>query len=537
MARAGVSADFAVPAHGDWDLPDGLVARLRCVCMTDTELYFWDPAAGPPQREISSWNELKAIKMLRSLAAEQFGKETPQRRRVEAAAKSWSAKFANSGRRQTPERVVLTGREWERADEPLVALRRSMLQAGAEAPRVCPCLCPDTTGRGLAFSEDLVYPAPVAAVPLSMLVTADAARSSDLGPALASVGESPAVDDGTALLLFIVRGRFDPAAASDAGGRWRSYFQMLPARFSSPLFWDFQDLAELQGSSLIEEVMEAKEQVRQCRESLFATRGHLLDADIYSFDNMLWARGVTDSRAFVLNIGGRTVTCLSPCADLINHTGGPGSVSYRRFDDASQTFLLESLSDCPAGEQALMNYGPLSNGELLMQYGFVLEGNPLEVCQVGVEISDEEDFYQQKVDAHRRLGIPEDHFLAASSESDAEPGRPSRHLLLAIAIAASVSEEDVAAVVDGADTVGGGFSSLPVDLRIRSCELLVQLAEYLLSEFPTSLEEDLEDLERVQHSGEHTEILATPNTVMALLYRIGQKQILRSTLRWVARVS
>ena len=35
---------------------------------------------------------------------------------------------------------------------------------------------------------------------------------------------------------------------------------------------------------------------------------------------MLWARGMCDSRGFVISIDGAPRTCLCPMADLINHT-------------------------------------------------------------------------------------------------------------------------------------------------------------------------------------------------------------------------
>eukprot|EP01062_Namystynia_karyoxenos_P058744 TRINITY_DN50227_c0_g1_i1.p1 TRINITY_DN50227_c0_g1~~TRINITY_DN50227_c0_g1_i1.p1 ORF type:complete len:615 (+),score=199.25 TRINITY_DN50227_c0_g1_i1:78-1847(+) len=554
MQQVGLGeTDFPVPAAAGegaaLELPGALLGRLRCVCMTDTEFYWWDPAEGPPRGAVSVWNELKALKLFRTLCADQLPAGSPQLQAAESAAARWAAQLASA--RRGVERAVPVGggpppqaaAEWWAAAGPQFgALLAAHLAAGGPPPPVAPCLFPDTTGRGLVFCEPVAPPRPVVAIPGSMLVTAAAARVSGLAPALAALPEEgvPALDDDTALLLFIVRGRFQPgAAAADCGGRWESFFALLPDRFNSPLFWEWSDLAELQGTPLLEETLQVRESIRQCHAELFASPRaarlpHLLDPGVFSYEHLLWARAACDSRAFVINVDGRPTTCLCPLADLINHTTGPGHVSYRRFDQPTQSVVLDSLAPCSPGEQALMNYGPMSNGELLLQYGFVLDGNPQESCQLGVELSDEDELLGAKQGAAAALALPEEHFLGAGA---AEPGgRPGHRLLLALAVAACESESEIAELVRTARG-GGGFDALPEDLRSRARSLLCDVLGFMLSEYPSTLEEDLAQLQQLstgQQGGAHCEVLATPNAELALRYRIGQKTLLTQALAWAS---
>jgi len=104
-----------------------------------------------------------------------------------------------------------------------------------------------------------------------------------------------------------------------------------------------------------------------------------------SLEDYLWARGTVSSRAYALKIDGRSVRCLVPWADLLNHGGqGQTSVHYA-FCDGGATdadaghkedgFFLMRSSDTGVAPhlEVLQSYGPTkSNSALLLDYGFAV---------------------------------------------------------------------------------------------------------------------------------------------------------------------
>ena len=76
---------------------------------------------------------------------------------------------------------------------------------------------------------------------------------------------------------------------------------------------------------------------------------------------------------------------LVPYASLINHSPWPHIVHFSTVDPATKLLQLRSFRPCAQGQQLYLSYGPLSNDQLLVFYGFSVLGNPFEKVELEVE--------------------------------------------------------------------------------------------------------------------------------------------------------
>jgi len=82
------------------------------------------------------------------------------------------------------------------------------------------------------------------------------------------------------------------------------------------------------------------------------------------------------------SLQGGEALALVPYADFINHSPFSSAYTDAResgswlFKDSEQEIILYADRGCRKIEQVYISYGPKSNSELLLLYGFALEKNP-----------------------------------------------------------------------------------------------------------------------------------------------------------------
>lgn len=100
------------------------------------------------------------------------------------------------------------------------------------------------------------------------------------------------------------------------------------------------------------------------------------DEDIFSRDAWEWAFAILFSRA--INLTAIEQIALVPYADLLNHN--PFCSTY--IDVMTERFTgdkyISLYTDRPYStmDQVFVTYGPKSNSELLLLYGFITDRNP-----------------------------------------------------------------------------------------------------------------------------------------------------------------
>jgi Rubisco LSMT substrate-binding/SET domain len=129
-------------------------------------------------------------------------------------------------------------------------------------------------------------------------------------------------------------------------------------------------------------------------------------ADKFTFENWQWAFTMLFSRAIRLRSlkQGETLA-LVPYADLINHS--PFSQAYIDareagdwiFKNGEEEVILFADRAYRRMEQVYISYGPKSNAELLLLYGFAVERNPFNSVDVTVSIAPKTAAFVEKLQA------------------------------------------------------------------------------------------------------------------------------------------
>ena len=306
---------------------------------------------------------------------------------------------------------------------------------------------PSGLSWGAVAATALTAGASCATIPLSIALTEDAVRASRVAKDARRLGLQASVSTLTYVLMLVQR--------ADAGSHWGPYLRAIPARHTDPLSWSRAELALLRGSNLLPAARLRRAELRAEYDAavprLCAAHPKRYRPSVLSWREFLWAHSSFISRAFPLQpdasgqlrltggittpdellgaaapeeaeaqgAGAKRQRCLLPLLDMLNHRyaapiiwqSGEGAVGFA------------AGADVAAGDEVFNNYGPKSNEELLLSYGFILDDNPqdsyhLEVARLAGEDADELRAKEQLLGA---LALPRRHTLCRPSGTPAEP--------------------------------------------------------------------------------------------------------------------
>lgn len=360
---------------------------------------------------------------------------------------------------------------------------------------------------------------------------------------------------------------------------WELYASLLPKRTGCAALWDDHVIEEMQFLPAIESAFQLKERFLQDADGIEVEHG-------LPYRAVLWALSMVHSRSFALSTqDGTRLRVLAPLADLFNHVAeDPASAGAMDLllegsetgeawklgmdEEGKPVFQMSALHPCDKGEEVLISYGHETNAELLISYGFLLEPNPAEYVPVYgnmEELLDDDRFCE--TGSVSRSQISRATLLSCRSVEAPLAIRPggiksSRHLISCL-YALHASERELGFLREKFDgdvgelvfqweegSVGCPSESRRADIERMAIRQAAVLALELLSEFPTTLEEDDEIMEQLlqdqrKETSERYGIvdknwlasdlaLEEDNLVedmtMAVRYRMGVKKILTEFL-------
>ncbi|AQK41160.1 SET domain-containing protein [Zea mays] len=123
----------------------------------------------------------------------------------------------------------------------------------------------------------------------------------------------------TMLLLWSMRERYN------LGSKFKPYFDTLPANFNTGLSFGIDALAALEGTLLFDEIIQARQHLRQQYDELFpllcTNFPEIFRKDVCTWDDFLWACELWYSNSMMIVLSsGKLSTCLVPVAGLLNHS-------------------------------------------------------------------------------------------------------------------------------------------------------------------------------------------------------------------------
>lgn len=252
----------------------------------------------------------------------------------------------------------------------------------------------ESSGRGLLARRDINDGDELLKIPIDLCITKKSARK--------AVGEDVLPEDINEYLAMacqLIHERYVMGEKSF----YKAYMDVLPEVDEvNPTFtWNDDDLAFLEGSPVIAATKSLQMKLQREYDALLRGDDGLIakypdrfPAEHFTYENWCWAFTMLFSRAIRLrNLKQGETLALVPYADLINHS--PFSQAYIDareagdwlFKNGEEEVILYADRGYRRMEQIYISYGPKSNAELLLLYGFAVERNPFNSVDVTVSIS------------------------------------------------------------------------------------------------------------------------------------------------------
>ena len=315
--------------------------------------------------------------------------------------------------------------------------------------------------------------------------------------------------------LHMIQARANPA--SD----FYPYFISLDETSPSPLSWPDSLQQDALAGTTLQTFLGAVRASLQEHAVFVQSAG--LDAGVYSYDALVWARGHYLARRYPGKYGGidasvgdahdgremglENLGVLVPVLDIINHDAEEEWLQLRLTDEKLDIICNQPR---PRGSQLYSNYGSLSNERLLFAYGFAIEDNPHDTFTFRMMARDQEG----------QDGEPKD-LGAFFIGRGGMPGVPADlWKVLALLAGDEEEEEEEEEGEEGQQREGAEDHLFEV-----SCDEVESLLEFATRKLAALTEAD-EDSERAlqQHA-------ASPLSGFVRSYRDGQKVILRELCR------
>ncbi|CAB9525785.1 Ribulose-1,5 bisphosphate carboxylase/oxygenase large subunit N-methyltransferase [Seminavis robusta] len=250
----------------------------------------------------------------------------------------------------------------------------------------------ESSGRGLLARKDINDGDELLRVPINLCLTKASARK-----ALGKDALPEDINEYLAVACQLIHER------TSENSFWKPYLGVLPEVDEvNPTFtWSDEDLNFLNGSPVVAATKSLQMKLEreyqalfEGEEGLFAKFPDRFPKERFTYDNWLWAFTNLFSRAIRLRSlkQGETLAMV-PYADLINHS--PFSQAYIDarengdwlFKTGDEEVILFADRGYRRMEQIYISYGPKSNAELLLLYGFAVERNPFNSVDVTVSIA------------------------------------------------------------------------------------------------------------------------------------------------------
>lgn len=157
------------------------------------------------------------------------------------------------------------------------------------------------------------------------------------------------------------------------------YINILPKEVKTPLLFEEDDFKYIANTNLESVTKERKAALLSEFERASEYLPETMRKEDITWSDFIWSYCIHSSRSFPYKLIDPTSTesseALFPLADALNHKPKTKITWCREGDIKDGSLSLVSGEKIQAGDQVYNNYGPKSNEELLLGYGFCFEYN------------------------------------------------------------------------------------------------------------------------------------------------------------------
>lgn len=181
-----------------------------------------------------------------------------------------------------------------------------------------------------------------------------------------------------------------------SGSFWWPYISNLPETYNVPIFFQGEDIKNLQYAPLLYQVnkrcrflLDFENEVKQTVENLKLGE-HPFDCQDVTAASLGWGMSAVSSRAFRLHVDklpdgtSKDTPMMLPLIDMCNHSFSPNAKIIQNQYAERPEMLLKVVAEkqISRDDPLLLNYGCLSNDFFLLDYGFVIAANPYDCVEL-----------------------------------------------------------------------------------------------------------------------------------------------------------
>lgn len=148
--------------------------------------------------------------------------------------------------------------------------------------------------------------------------------------------------------------------------KFKEYISILPTEFITiPITWDSLQLDIIKNTSLYDITINKIKTTNDDFKNLYNLTSHILP---FSKKEYLWARLCVNSRNFGITKNNKSINCLAPFADMLNHSFSQNT--KWSYDNKINKFVVRALQDIPINTIVTDTYGYRDAKTYLLWYGF-----------------------------------------------------------------------------------------------------------------------------------------------------------------------
>ncbi|KAF2474185.1 SET domain-containing protein RMS1 [Lindgomyces ingoldianus] len=405
-------------------------------------------------------------------------------------------------------------------------------------------------GRGVVALQDVQEEEFLFRIPRSLILSVE---NSDLPSKIPSAFAD--LDPWLSLILVML---YELEKGKES--KWHAYFDILPKEFNTLMFWEPDELAQLQASAVVGKIgkeeadkgfeerllpiiAEYKEVLgidfpdNEANKAVMLKQMHKLASTImaYAFDiEPTDARKEVDEEGYMSEEEDEALPKgMVPLADMLNADADRNNA---RLFYEENSLSMKALKSIKAGEEIFNDYGPLPRSDLLRRYGYITDNYAkYDVAEIpfytasavmekaGVLAED----LKSKFEYLESQGVVEDGYtISTSSPFDIQESIAPELIIMIEALLLPDHEFDRIADREKLPK--------PDKISIKGAQLLIEIITTHMKDYTTTLEEDIAEKTVVPLTS--SDVSRERRYMMAKLVRIGEKKILRDAVEALDRL-
>ncbi|KAF2490492.1 SET domain-containing protein [Lophium mytilinum] len=404
-------------------------------------------------------------------------------------------------------------------------------------------------GRGVVATSDIEEDELLFSIPRTSVLSVENSQLSKKAPSLFTE-----LDPWLSLIVVMIYEYLQGSSSI-----WKPYFDILPAEFDTLMFWNEEELAELQASAVREKIGKTDADktfeellvplIREHADTFFAganmqltdpdlvTLAHRMGSTImaYAFDiEPVETEKEADEDGYVSEDEDEALPKgMVPLADMLN---ADADWNNARLFYEDEVLTMKALKPIKTGDEIFNDYGPLPRSDLLRRYGYITDNyTPYDVVEISLElvcdiIKNEGKINQSSIES--RIEYLDERGVASSGY---DISAPSIHTSIA-----SVLSPDLIVLVESlllpeAEWARRKKNSLmsTETLSPNGAETLLKIVQARAAQYPTTLAEDFSEISnfRNQIGESHQLSVSEKRRAMAKDVRHGEKHILSEAMK------